>query len=92
MDEIPDKVNKLKDEITKLKGEYNQKNAEIKAKSNPDPEESMYNAIYANRHHPEVLGVYAAMLGYDGLYQNNGNGSGHGYAVILNRSKIVVKQ
>lgn len=92
MDKIPDKVNKIKQSINSLKDDYNKKEEEIRIKSNPDPNESLYNAIYAERHHPEVLGVYAAMLGYDGLYQNNGNGSGHGYAIILNRSKIVVKQ
>jgi hypothetical protein len=68
---------------------------EIKQKSCPDPNNSIYEAIYdavINRGSMEELGIYAALKGYDGLYQKNGNGSGHGYAIILNRSRLVVKQ
>lgn len=36
-----------------------------------------------------LLGIYAALKGYDGIYQPDGNGSGHGFVVILNRSKII---
>ena len=36
-----------------------------------------------------VLGIYAALKGYDGIYQPDGNDSGHGFVIILNRSKII---
>ena len=36
-----------------------------------------------------VIGLYAALKGYDGIYQPDGNGSGHGFVIILSRSKIV---
>ena len=61
---------------------------------NPDPDKDVYSAIYhdvkgGNR---EAIGVYGALKGYDALYVKNGNGSGHGFTVILNRSKIIVKK
>lgn len=37
----------------------------------------------------ELLGLYAAIKGYDGIYQRNGNGYDHGFCVILNRSKVI---
>lgn len=36
-----------------------------------------------------VIGLYAMLKGYDGIYQKDGNSSGHGFAIILNRSKII---
>lgn len=36
-----------------------------------------------------LLGIYAALKGYDGIYQPDGNSSGHGFTIILNRSKII---
>ena len=53
--------------------------------------EAIYDSV-VNRGSMEPLGIYAALKGYDGLYQPNGNGSGHGFAIILNRSKLVVKK
>ena len=36
-----------------------------------------------------ILGIYAVLKGYDGIYVKNGNGGKHGFEIILNRSKII---
>jgi hypothetical protein len=95
IDGLGDTVNQLQVQIKDLSKKYSDKMTEIKQKSCPDPNNSIYEAIYdavINRGSMEELGIYAALKGYDGLYQKNGNGSGHGYAIILNRSRLVVKQ
>lgn len=95
IDNLGDSITKLKGQISQLQKQYSDKKDEIKKKSCPDPDGSLMEAIYdsvVNRGSMEPLGIYAALKGYDGLYQPNGNGSDHGYAIILNRSKLVVKK
>lgn len=95
VDNLGDAVSKLQGQISNLRQQYTDKQDEIKKKSCPDPNGSIMEAIYdavINHGSMEELGIYAALKGYDGLYQSNGNGSGHGYQIILNRSKLVVKQ
>lgn len=95
VDNLGDAVSKLQGQISDLRQKYSDKKNEIKKKSCPDPNGSIMEAIYdavVNHGSMEELGIYAALKGYDGLYQSNGNGSGHGYQIILNRSRLVVKQ
>lgn len=40
----------------------------------------------------EAIGLYAAIKGYDALTVQHGNGSNNSFAVILNRSKVIVEE
>lgn len=91
--ELKDKVNKNEIDYRNKEREYNDELA--KNTSNPD---DIYNKIYQQVKNCEyrstgdeksLLGIYAALKGYDGIYQPDGNSSGHGFVVILNRSKII---
>lgn len=95
VDNLGDKVQQLKDDITKLKADYAQKNDDLQKMHNPDPDADIMSAIYdsvVNHGSKEALGIYAAIKGYDALYQDHGNGSSNGFAIILNRSKVIVKK
>lgn len=95
VDDLGDKIKNLEEKLSKLEDKYSKKRKEIRKAQVPDPEKGIYEAIYndiVTSHRFESVGIYAALKGYDGLYQPNGNGSGHGYAIILNRSKLIVKQ
>lgn len=98
MQTIGDKVTKIKDDIQKKSDELSKKTDErqklLSAKKEPD--KNMWHAIsesVVGRYgSDEALGVYAALLGYDGIYVPNGNHSHCGFVVMLNRSKIIVRQ
>ncbi len=95
IDNLGDAVQKLKDKITTLKTDYNKKNDDLNNMHNPDPDADIMSAIYksvAKDGALEAVGIYAALKGYDALYQDHGNGSSNGFAVILNRSKVIVKK
>jgi hypothetical protein len=95
VDNLGDAIVILKDKISDAKKKYNQKLDEVKLASNPNPDDSIYNAIYddvKNRGGLESVGVYAALKGYDAIYAPHGNGTSNGYMVILNRSKLFVKK
>lgn len=95
IDNIDDKVEKLKNEIKTLSDKYTTKLKEIQDKKTIDPSKSIMHAIYNDvviNHRPQALGIYAAIKGFDGYYKPNGNGSSNGFAIILNRSKLVVKE
>lgn len=91
--------NQLKSDVDTKKNAYytkeNELNDKIKSAAKGD---DLYSHIY-NRvrslhsrrsgNDMSLLGIYAAMKGYDGIYVHNGNDSSHGFNVILNRSKIV---
>lgn len=95
VDNLGDAIVILKDKISDAKKKYNQKLDEVKLASNPNPDDSIYNAIYddvTNHGDIESVGVYAALKGYDAIYAPHGNGTSNGYMVILNRSKLFVKK
>ena len=95
-----DKIKQLKDNVQVLqKAWYDKKDEldkETQVSSNPD---SMLDIIYqgiknigprnASNDAMGWAGIYAAVLGYDGIYVHNGNTGNHGFNVILNRTKIV---
>lgn len=91
--ELKDRVNKNEIDYRNKEREYNDEVA--KGITNPD---DIYTRIYqavknckyrSSGGSKSLLGIYAALKGYDGIYQPDGNNSGHGFVVILNRSKII---
>ena len=97
------KSKELKDKVTKLKKDYYNKekeyNDETAGGTGAVKGMDIYSRIYNIARHctyqdsgnkdKSVLGIYAALKGYDGIYQPDGNHSGHGFTIILNRSKII---
>ena len=95
IDKIGDTIEKLKKEINTLSTKYSAKLQEIQDNKTIDPSKSILHALYYESvvcHRPQVLGIYAAIKGYDGYYKPKGNGKSNGFAIILNRSKLVVKE
>ena len=95
--ELGDTTVKLQKEANRLNQVYRDakdavKAALSKAKGNPDSD--IYSAIYegTNRGHKELLGVWAALKGYDALIEDHGNGGPHSFMIVLNRSKVIVKK
>lgn len=92
---LDDKVQELKDKVKKLSDNYSAKLKEIQDKKTVDPTKSIMHAIYNDvviNHRPQALGIYAAIKGFDGYYKPKGNGSSNGFAIILNRSKLIAKE
>lgn len=98
--ELKDKVTKFKNDYYNKEKEYNDETARALAGGTGAIKGTdIYSRIYNIAKHctyqnsgnssKSVLGLYAALKGYDGIYQPDGNGSGHGFTIILNRSKIV---
>ena len=95
--ELKDKVNKLRADYYAKEKEYN--DATSTASSGASSGKDIYSRIYnvvrncsyssSGNYGKSVIGIYAALKGYDGIYQPDGNGTGHGFTIILNRSKIV---
>lgn len=94
IDDLGDKINNLKTDIQNYKTNRASLNQQLNQLSNPDPDADIYSAIYSEVKGGslEAIGVYAALKGYDGIYQPHGNGGPNSFAIILNRSKIVVKK
>lgn len=95
--ELKAKVAKNKQDYYNKEKEYNDEinvgssNGKVSGK---DVYSRIYNIVKNQKYRDSgnvksLLGVYAALKGYDGIYQPDGNGSGHGFVIILNRSKIV---
>ena len=58
-----------------------------------NPDKDIYAGIYqAARSYDEVLGVYAALKGYDAMIQPNGNHCGNSFMIVFNRSKIITRK
>lgn len=91
--ELNTKVNNAKKLYYDKEDEYNKETQ--MAQLNPtDIYSRIYNAVKSLGYRDSgsrrsYLGIYAALKGYDGIYQPDGNSSGHGFTIILNRSKIV---
>ena len=94
IDELGDKINDLKSDLQNYKSKRDNLNQQLNALSNPDPNADIYSAIYheVKKGNWEPVGVYAVLKGYDGFYRKHGNNGPNSFAVILNRSKIVVKK
>lgn len=93
-------VKKIQEEANKSEQSYYKKKIEYDTALNASgTNDTMIGAIYntvknldprdSGNHSMSVVGIYAALQGYDGIYVHNGNGGNHGFNVILNRSKIV---
>ena len=85
-------VDKSKQDYYNKEKEYNDE-VNISSSSN-DIYSRIYNRVKTEKYrtrggNKSLLGIYAALKGYDGIYQPDGNDSGHGFVIILNRSKIV---
>lgn len=90
--ELQAKVDKSKQDYYNKEKEYNDE-VNISSSSN-DIYSRIYNRVKTEKYrtrggNKSLLGIYAALKGYDGIYQPDGNDSGHGFVIILNRSKIV---
>lgn len=94
VNDLGDSITNLKKNIDKLKTDLTNKQNELSKISSPTPDSDIYSAIYTDVHNgnKEAIGIYAAIKGYDALYTPHGNGSSNGFAVILNRSKVIVKK
>ena len=83
---INDLLNEKKDLKDKRDVKANEANKIVNGKINP--EDGLLQAIKYYSGMSEVLGVYAAIKGYDAIVQDFGGGNAPYYAV-LNRSKLV---
>lgn len=83
--EISDKKHELHTEENNL--------SNVKSK-NVNPDKDVLSAcIHSVRNgNSEALGVFAALKGYDAIKVPNGNSMGNSFLVVLNRSKIIVKE
>lgn len=95
-----DRIKKFKDDVQKCQMDWNAKKAVFdKESAKLSDTDSLRGIIYnkvkdvkprdGGSSHMGCIGIYAAMMGYDGIYVHNGNTSDHGFNVILNRTKIV---
>lgn len=59
-----------------------------------DPNKDIITGIYqaVSDGYKEAIGTYAALKGYDAIIEPHGNGGPNSFMVILNRSKVIVKQ
>ncbi len=93
---LGDKITDLKSEIMRVKSELSDQGDELnKVKNknvNPDKDiiSCCVHAVKTGRE--EALGIYAAVKGYDAIKVPNGNGIGNSFIVVLNRSKVIVKE
>lgn len=95
VDNLGDETQRLKKVMKDKLDAYNTKTDEVKRIKTAgvgDPNKDIYAAIYNNRYDTEVLGVYAALKGYDAMIQPNGNYSGNSFLIVFNRSKITARK
>lgn len=99
VDNSTDAVKKMKDDVQAIsKSWYDKKSEYDKEVAAASTDESLYGLIYDSvkdigprnsGDNISVVGIYAAMKGYDGIYVHNGNTENHGFNVILNRTKCI---
>lgn len=89
----------LMDKKDKLREKRNNKDSELRKLRNPstnvDADKGIYEAIYdarVNKYEKTVVGLYAALKGYDAIKVKNGNGRSNSFMVILNRSKLIINK
>ena len=93
--DLGDKVKKLHSEISKIKSDLNVKTVELNdIKNAKDPNKDIMTGIYqaVSDGYKEAIGTYAALKGYDAIIEPHGNGGPNSFMIILNRSKVIVKQ
>lgn len=100
---IDDKIKEIGDEINNKTQEKNkilktisvetQKLNQLKTK-NLKPDENLKSGLLklAMQGYDEPIGIYAAIKGVDAFTIPHGNGGPNSFMVILNRSKLVIKQ
>jgi hypothetical protein len=86
MIDIKDEIKQNKDLLDKMTHELN------KVKANGSSGVSKIMADIASRTGGEARGFYAAIKGYDAIIQKNGWGGKTDFAVIINRSKCLVRK
>ena len=93
--DLGDKVKQLHSEISKIKSDLSVKTVELNdIKNAKDPNKDIMTGIYqaVSDGYKEAIGTYAALKGYDAIIEPHGNGGPNSFMVILNRSKVIVKQ
>ena len=90
LDKSGDIISKLNEEKRNKIQERDAKKKTLDALSKVDPDKSIWGAIVSHRRSDEVLGIWAALKGYDAIECKNGNGSSNSFYVILNRSKLII--
>lgn len=93
--DLGDKVKQLHSEISKIKSDLSAKTVELNdIKNAKDPNKNIITGIYqaVSDGYKEAIGTYAALKGYDAIIEPHGNGGPNSFMVILNRSKVIVKQ
>lgn len=86
MIDIKQDIKEQKDILDKMTQELN------KVKKNGDSKVSKIMASIASRTGGEARGFYAAIKGYDAIIQKNGWGGQTDFAIIINRSKCLVRK
>lgn len=84
-----DKIDALNKQKSDAQDERRKKEVELADSTNVG-ESTMLGAIYKNKGYRQVLGLFAAIKGYDAIEVKNGNGEANSFYVILNRSKLIV--
>ena len=93
-----DATKKLQTEVEVKKKMYYDIQDQIQRESQANFANDLYSYIYdrvkgldprSDGDSMSVVGIFAAMEGYDGIFVHNGNGGIHGFNVILNRSKVI---
>ena len=81
-------VNQLESQKQTLKSQYATTKQLLDGAQKIDAERSLLEAVYKYRNYDEILGIYAALKGYDGIVANVGRKDR--YVVVLNRSKLII--
>lgn len=87
-EETDNLVNTLVNKKNSLKAQYDTTKQLLDGAQKVDPERSLMEAVYKYRHYDEILGIYAALKGYDGIIADLGGKDR--YVVVLNRSKLIM--
>ena len=74
LDKSGDIISKLNEEKRNKIQERDAKKKTLDALSKVDPDKSIWGAIVSHRRSDEVLGIWAALKGYDAIECKNGNG------------------
>ena len=93
-------IDKMKDDVQAASRKYYAKKSEYDTLSNASNTGNTIRGMLYNRlksigprdsgeDRMGLIGLYAAVKGYDGIYVHNGNSYNHGFNVILNRTKVV---
>lgn len=90
LDSSGDMIAELKDKKNNKVSERNAKQSTLTALSKSDPDKTIWGALVSNKGFDEMLGIWAALKGYDAIECKNGNGRSNSFYVMLNRSKLTI--